>query len=171
MRDLPNAGAIVAAYGGLVRGYFARRCASSEDAEDLAQEVFCAVLSARDRFRGESSLSTWIYAICRNVYSGWADRRARERRLLSSMRAEAAAAADLPDSAMREPDCLDDVLRSLRAAERNLYTAFYRQGLRIREIARAAGLPEGTVKYRLYALRKRLRLLLSASGRSTRVER
>lgn len=34
-----------------------------EDAEDTAQEVFAEVWLSIDKFRGESSLSTWIYQI------------------------------------------------------------------------------------------------------------
>lgn len=37
-----------------------------EDAEDVAQEVFLEVYRSLDKFRGEASLSTWIYRIAVN---------------------------------------------------------------------------------------------------------
>jgi RNA polymerase sigma-70 factor (ECF subfamily) len=37
-----------------------------EDAEDLAQEAFLEIVSSMHRFRGRSSLSTWIYRITVN---------------------------------------------------------------------------------------------------------
>ena len=37
------------------------------DASDVTQEVFLRVLKALPKFRGESSLSTWIYAITSNL--------------------------------------------------------------------------------------------------------
>ena len=39
---------------------------SHEDAEDVLQEVFIRVYRNLDQFRGESSLSTWIYRIATN---------------------------------------------------------------------------------------------------------
>ncbi|MBP1933167.1 RNA polymerase sigma factor [Ammoniphilus resinae] len=37
------------------------------DAEDITQEVFMKVASSYDKFRGESSVSTWIYTIARRT--------------------------------------------------------------------------------------------------------
>ncbi|NVN94373.1 MAG: RNA polymerase sigma factor [Bacteroidetes bacterium] len=39
---------------------------SREDAEDVAQEVFLEVYLSYQRFRGESSIATWIYRIAVN---------------------------------------------------------------------------------------------------------
>lgn len=36
---------------------------NAEDAEDISQEVFIEVFNSISRFRGDSSLSTWIYRI------------------------------------------------------------------------------------------------------------
>ena len=38
-----------------------RMCGNSEDAEEAAQDAFLALWRGIDRFRQESSLSTWIY--------------------------------------------------------------------------------------------------------------
>lgn len=39
---------------------------NSEDAEDLAQEVFIEVFNSIEKFKGNSKLSTWIYRIAVN---------------------------------------------------------------------------------------------------------
>jgi DNA-directed RNA polymerase specialized sigma24 family protein len=65
-RDLE---ALVSAHSGLVRSFFLRRCACPEDAEDLAQESFLAIIEALPRFRGASAPSTWIWTICRHIFA------------------------------------------------------------------------------------------------------
>jgi len=40
--------------------------------------------------------------------------------------------------------------------ERTLYTLFYRNGMTIREIAKITELAEGTIKYQLFQLRKKI---------------
>ena len=46
--------------------YFVR-VAGENDAEDLTQETMVKVSGGLEQFRGESSLSTWIYSIATNV--------------------------------------------------------------------------------------------------------
>jgi len=46
--------------------YFVR-VAGESDAEDLTQETMVKVSRGLEDFRGESSLSTWIYSIATNV--------------------------------------------------------------------------------------------------------
>jgi RNA polymerase sigma-70 factor (ECF subfamily) len=46
--------------------YFAR-LVGDDDAQDLAQETMVKVSRGLDSFRGESTLSTWIYRIATNV--------------------------------------------------------------------------------------------------------
>ena len=52
-------------YPKIVR-YLARLIGESE-AEDAAQEVFVKISRSLDSFRGESSLSTWVYRITTNA--------------------------------------------------------------------------------------------------------
>ena len=44
-----------------------RMCGNSEDAEEAAQDAFLALWRGIDRFRQESSLSTWIYRLATNA--------------------------------------------------------------------------------------------------------
>lgn len=45
------------------------------DAEDIAQEVFVAIIGALPKFRGDAKLSTWIYRIALRVGNRWLARR------------------------------------------------------------------------------------------------
>ena len=49
-----------------IYNYIRRLVVSHEDAEDVLQEVFIRVYRNLGQFRGESSLSTWIYRIATN---------------------------------------------------------------------------------------------------------
>lgn len=168
----PEGGVLATGYAGLVRVFFSRRCANREDAEDLAQEALCAIIAAAPRFRGESRPSTWVYAICRNVWSGWLSRKSAERAKTEALGRELALcdtisawAADRNGAGQGiDPDMGVDLaaaLGSLRASERRLYGLYYVEGRTVREIALVLERPEGTVKYLLSGLRARLRELLS----------
>ncbi len=58
--------AIHAEYRPKIQRYLARMV-GDDDAEDLTQEVFTRVYRALGSFRGDSSLSTWIYRIATNA--------------------------------------------------------------------------------------------------------
>ena len=49
-----------------IKRYLARLI-SFDDAEDVAQEVFLKISKSLDSFRGESSISTWVYRIATNA--------------------------------------------------------------------------------------------------------
>lgn len=58
---------LVARYGHLVSSLCWRMTRDEDAAREAAQEVWVAVLEGLDGFRGDSSLSTWIYAIAWRV--------------------------------------------------------------------------------------------------------
>ena len=60
---------------------------NKQDAEELAQDVFVEVISAATRFRGESSLGTWIYRIAVNTSLDHLKKKKRKKRFafLSSL--------------------------------------------------------------------------------------
>jgi len=53
-----------------------------EDAEDVAQEVFLEIHRSLEKFRGESSLSTWIYRIAINRSMDFLRMKNRKKRSL-----------------------------------------------------------------------------------------
>ena len=53
-------------FGDALFGYAMRRVQNRDLAEELVQNTFLAALKARSRFRRESTVSTWLFAILRN---------------------------------------------------------------------------------------------------------
>lgn len=62
-----NIDAIVRDHGKMVFNLAYRITGSHQDAQDATQDTFLQVYRGLDRFRGESSLATWIYRIAVNA--------------------------------------------------------------------------------------------------------
>ncbi len=145
---------ILAEYGPKIRAFFIARAPCGEDVDDLCQECMLAIVNSYSRYAGRSSVSTWIYAICRNIYSHHAYHKKRDSALQETLKA-------VRSYSRREVDTeLKIVLEHLSPLERQLYHLHYVEGFLIREMAQMMGRPEGTVKYLLHKLRETVRGLL-----------
>lgn len=138
------------------------------DAEDLVQETFLAVL--KSRFRGESSLRTWLVAIL--VRQAAMMRRTRSRRL-SPLSLDGAAGSIEPvepshESATDARLDLASLLAGLSLEHRAVLMLREIEGLSYDQIAEALDLPRGTVESRLHRARRELR---DRAGQSERMER
>lgn len=133
-----------------IRGYFSARMVAPQDLDDLTQEVFCRIYESLDRFRGESTLSTWIYSICRHVLYDFNRKKAR---FLS------VEVPEIPIDDGLEKVELEILVEALPSYLRHVYERKYRRGMKIREIAEDLSLPEGTVKYYLFQIRERLKAI------------
>jgi RNA polymerase sigma-70 factor (ECF subfamily) len=131
--------------------------ADRDAAEEAAQEALVRAWKGLRGFRAESSLSTWIYSITRNVCLTMLG---RGRMRMASLdepaprhEAERRAAAgwfapEVPDAAA--------LLERLPAKYRQVTTLFYMQEKSYDEVASMLGLPVGTVKTYLFRARKSL---------------
>jgi len=143
----------------------------AELAEEIAQETLVRLHGALPRFRGDSSLGTFVYRICRNAAADAIRRRRRERRHLARLprdqEGELASPEAGPEAQALRADAaaaLGRALGSLEPAERALVYLRESEGLGVAELARVFGLPEGTVKSRLSRARARLRKRLEEDG-------
>ena len=129
-------------------------------AEDAAQEIFLKIWKALPDFRGDSSVSTWIYAIARNTCLT-RRRMAAERRTFSL---DEANAAEIPshDTPPGSDSDLRDAIGRLPAKYSRVLVLFYLEDRSYQQVALALGLPMGTVKTYLHRAKKELALLLDA---------
>jgi RNA polymerase sigma-70 factor (ECF subfamily) len=142
-----------------------------DEAMDLSQEVFLRVFRTIHRFRGQSTLRTWIYRIAvnqaRNRHRFW---RRRHRADQVSLDAHVAAHGDFPTSAAAGPDRMlaqKELAARLQAAldrlpfdQRTVIVLREVDGLSYEEIAYSLGVAVGTVKSRLTRARQALRIEL-----------
>lgn len=125
-------------------------------AEDAAQDALLRVWRNLDRFRGESTLSTWIYTIARNA--ALSARKAVRGSGTSLDGIAETVTTTAPEHA--KPDLMRMVER-LPDAQRQVVILFYLEGKSYLETAELAGLPMGTVKTYLHRARKELALAYS----------
>jgi RNA polymerase sigma-70 factor (ECF subfamily) len=147
---------LVSSWQSRIRAFFRRRCHNPSDVDDLAQEAVASIIRCYPAFAHRSAVSTWVYAVCRNVFSNYLYYRGRESRLHQRL-SRVPPAADPPSSLE-----LREALARLPGDERTLYALHYVEGRSIRAIAATLGRPEGTVKYLLHVLRRHVRQLLDA---------
>ncbi|MBI4978750.1 MAG: sigma-70 family RNA polymerase sigma factor [Spirochaetes bacterium] len=146
---------LFAKYTPLIRKYHSCRVRNSHDADDLVQETCCAIMDSYSRFRSESSVSTWVYAVCRNTFFNYL--RGRKRRVQLDARVHAGQVMHKPYEMPVEIHEMPEYISVLSPVMRELYELHYRQGYLIREIARMTGRPEGSIKFMLHELRNTIR--------------
>ena len=155
---------LVDRYKNLVYGVVVRTVADPSRADDLAQDVFLRVHRGLASFRGESSLSTWLFRITRNVCAEVRDQRQFQRSLDElddrGRRRTEPAVKDRAFADLELRDRLDKALMQLPPAARFLVSAHYLGGQKYEDLADVLGLPIGTVKTHLHRAKRRLRALL-----------
>lgn len=139
-----------------------------DEALDLSQEVFLRVFRTIHRFRGQSSLRTWIYRIAvnqaRNKHRFW---RRRHRADQVSLDQHIAAHGEFlsgrnstPDRVFAQKELATQLQQALDGLPFDQRTAIVLRevdGLSYEEIAFSLGVAVGTVKSRLTRARQTLR--------------
>ena len=149
--------------------------AAQETAQDLAQETFLRVWTHAEQWNGQGSFKAWLYRIASNLalnhlrslrrhpaqplpeeegdWDEWADE-------------DSLAPGWLVDSTSLGPDAmleqaeehvrLHRALNELSEEKRQVFRLVHEMELSIRDAAGRLGIPEGTVKSRLYYAQKKL---------------
>jgi RNA polymerase sigma-70 factor, ECF subfamily len=142
---------LVRAYQQHVWRFLHRLLGDAASAEDVAQETFLRVFRRLPTFTFDAKFSTWVFQIARNA--GIDELRSRQRRT------RLASLAPPPDPPAAAPEAraeIEAALASLPVDLREAVVLVEVLGLRYREVARVLGVPEGTVKSRVFSARSRL---------------
>lgn len=134
------------------------------EAEDTGQEVFIRFYKAMHRFRGDSSLATYLTRIAINLSLNALKRRKRKRLLFRDNPPE-----DHPGLRAPEPGDLDapdreivqKALRLLNPPFRSVIVLRLMEGYSTRQTAEILNIPEGTVLSRLARAQKKLKDILT----------
>jgi RNA polymerase sigma-70 factor (ECF subfamily) len=135
-------------------------------AEDMISEVFLEVWRQAGKFEGRSAVSTWLLAIAR--YKALSEIRRRREEWLDEEVAEAIEdQGDDPEVAVQKKDkseALRKCLSALTPEHREVIDLVYYHEKSVEEVAEIVGIPENTVKTRMFYARKKLGELLKAAG-------
>lgn len=134
--------------------------ANRDDAHDLLQETSCRVLDNEEKFAENSNFKGWAFTIMRNIFINNYRRAARSPRIsgiaaeIFPLDATVSSVSESPESAVLSRE-LNEVLDELSDEYRRPF-AMHVTGYKYNEIASALGIPLGTVKSRIFNVRKQL---------------
>lgn len=145
-----------------------RLVGNREDAEDIAQEAFLRLHRSLDRFRGESSVATWLHqAVTRLAIDHLRRRKIKEKIFFFRRSDEEGDPLDsVPDPGVSPGDqCqakeigerLTRAMKRLSPRQRVVFSLRHYEGMPLQEIAAALALEEGTVKAHLFRATRILR--------------
>ena len=156
-----------AAYDELVRVYHAsifhvayRMLGDSNDASDAVQEIFLKVFRNVQRFRGESSLKTWIYRIASNHCLRQI---AKEKRYPKS-ELPVNLGEDKPQNIEPEIQFLYKCVAELPETDR-IIISLELEDVKQAEIAAIVGLSESNVRVRIHRIKEKLTQKFKSHGR------
>lgn len=136
---------------------------SSEESEDLVAEVFLAIVGSDfavlRKFRGESSLATYLTVVARRVVV----RELLKRKTTASLSENGAEAGNHHDHAARPEvsvgnrDEIEQLLGLLEGDEARVVRMYHLEGKSYQDISRSVGIPENTIGPTLSRARAKLR--------------
>ncbi len=135
-------------------GYFRRRLAERERAEDLTQETFLAVLRAKERFEPRALFRTYLYGIAIKLL-------AAERRKLAHTEASVKHTADPRED---EKLWVRQALDKLEPIEREILMLREYEQLSYAEISDLLQIPLNTTRTRLFRSRMAMKKYLEPAS-------
>lgn len=170
---------LVVRYQPRVYRFGVKMCRNAEDAADVLQETLMAMTRTIHDFRGDSSVSTWLYTIARSfcikkrrrskfapVEESLDALRANQRKNLS----DSAPGPEQEASGHEIETALAAAVDSLDAGQREVLVLRDVEGLSAPDVAKVLGLSVEAVKSRLHrarlAVRQRVAPLLGIAGRA-----
>ena len=143
-----------------------RRVRSEAVAEELVNEIFLAVWQQAGRFEGTSSATTWMLSIAHNKAVS-SLRKKRDQPLDEGVAEAIPDDADSAETTLAKGGkaaALRACLDRLPDEQRVVMDLVYYHEQSVKEVAEVLGIPENTVKTRMFYARKKLSEMLKSAG-------
>ncbi len=137
-------------------------CPNDADLNDMYQEVLVNIWKSLDKFRGNSTISTWIYRIAVNTSISFSGSAYRNKKLFIDQIPQSLIVLldeeDLEQKFRKEEhlEQLEICLNQLSVIDKALISLFL-EGLSLREIADVIGLTEPNVKVKIHRIKEQLK--------------
>jgi len=151
---------------GRVFRFLARLVENEAIAEELVSEVFIEVWRHAGDFEARSQAATWLLSIARHKALSALRRRSTDE-LDDDVLEFIEDPSDNPEVALQKTErseILRDCLKQLSPAHREIIDLVYYHERTIDDVADIIGVPQNTVKTRMFYARKRIGELLAARG-------
>jgi len=133
-----------------------RLTGSTSDADDIAQDVCCALIEKLASFKGEARFTTWLYGVVVNACRDLNRRRGAFKRLRAGL-SVLAMLAPAPDGRdLYRKSWMASELGRLDPALREAVVLVVGEDMSHAEAAHALGIAESTVSWRLHETKRRL---------------
>ena len=150
-------------YQGPVYNAVLRMVRNRDEASDLTQTAFLKAYEQLANFDSRHKFFSWLYRIAINEAINHVKRRGR----LEPLDGEWASTAPNPEEALVAADLslhVQDALMQISSDYRAVLVLRHFEGCSYDEIAKIVGVPEKTIKSRLFSARRQLKELLEARG-------
>ena len=152
---------LVEKYKNMIFTMVVKMLKNTEEAEEVAQDVFVKAYKALPRFKGEAKFSTWIYRI---AYNTSLDAIKKQKRVVYSDNIDQINEGDLgvmQDALGYMEDkerkaVINGALMQLPEVDVTMITLYYFEELSLKEIAAIVGQSVSNVKVKLFRGRKKL---------------
>ena len=160
---------IVTDHSSFVYNVAYRMMGNPDDADEVVQDTFLSAYRARDRFRGDAQVTTWLYRIATNAALMRLRKNSRKKEVSTDpaevyQRIDRADWADAPDRAALNNELSEEIQRGIAALPDDLKAAVIMrdvQGLTNEEAARVLEVSVSALKARLHRGRVMLRNILA----------
>jgi RNA polymerase sigma-70 factor (ECF subfamily) len=140
---------------------------SEEAAEDLCQEAFFRLYEKKMVFPNPEEAKYWLIRVVKNAALNYAKRKDRERRAYQRAFREEVRTEETGEGLLIRKETREDVKKALELLPESLRMVLILKeygDMNYREIGRALGISEGSVKVRVFRARERLSGLLAKDG-------
>jgi RNA polymerase sigma-70 factor (ECF subfamily) len=158
-----------------VSGFF-KNAVGDDERQDLVQETFRGLTTAKDAFRGDGGVRSFVFGIARKVLLDHLRKRYRESKhfdpLTHTVEDVDGATPSQVVAELQRSHRLLTCLRALPVDIKQLLELYYWQGLTAEELGRVfaepghvtESIPPGTIRRRIHDAKQKLRACLEAGG-------